>query len=205
MEIKQYLRKYLIMGSQDCDRDPAEILEAAAKAGITAFQYREKGTGSLSGRPKKELGIQLRRICREYLIPFIINDDLELASELDADGVHIGQEDASAAEVRRLFPDKIIGLSVSSQTEVDASPLHAVDYLGAGPIFDTRTKSDAKEAVGLDWIVSLRSQFPEIPITGIGGINTGNADAVIKAGADGVAVISAVIKAEDIAAAVRGL
>ncbi len=193
------------MGSQNCDRHPVEILESAAQAGITAFQFREKGDGSLTGNAKLELGKQLRDICGHYDIPFIVNDDIDLVTPLEADGIHVGQDDRSVEEVRKLFPNKIIGLSVSSRSELINSPIQLVDYIGAGPVFTTNTKKDAKTAVGLEWITSLRKQFPDLPIVGIGGINSDNAASVIAAGADGVSVISAITHATDIRNSVENL
>ncbi len=199
------LRKYFIMGSQNCDHDPATILEEAAKAGITAFQFREKGKGSLTGKEKLELGFRLRDICARHHVLFFVNDDIELAEPLEADGVHVGQDDMRLDELRERFPDKIIGLSVSNQHEVDSSPVQLADYLGAGPIFSTSTKNDAKQAVGTEWIEVLKHHYPDIPIVGIGGINEQNAASVINAGADGVSVISAITKAENIKAVVENL
>ncbi|RKQ33247.1 thiamine phosphate synthase [Oceanobacillus halophilus] len=196
--VNQLLRKYFIMGSQNCNCDPAKILEEAALIGITAFQFREKGEHSLSGNEKIKLGLKLRDICRKHHIPFFINDDVELAETLDVDGIHVGQEDQPVEQLRRDFPDKIIGLSVSNTNEVEESPIHLVDYVGAGPIFPTSTKEDAKEAVGLEWIQTLRSRYPKLPIVGIGGINTENAASVLEAGADGVSVISAITRAQNI-------
>ncbi|MFD2044199.1 thiamine phosphate synthase [Ornithinibacillus salinisoli] len=205
ISLAQQLRKYFIMGSQNCEQDPVTILESAAKAGITAFQFREKGIGSLAGDEKLKLGKKLRQICREYHILFIVNDDVELVDLLDADGIHVGQADQSVTELRKQYPDKLIGLSVSNRTEVENSPTHLVDYLGAGPIYGTTTKSDAKTPVGTEWIRTLRNQFPNIPIVGIGGINTSNASSVIHAGANGVAVISSITQATNIVEAVKKL
>ncbi|WP_067726566.1 thiamine phosphate synthase [Oceanobacillus damuensis] len=205
LSTKQILRKYFIMGSQNCKRDPLIILERAAKAGITAFQFREKGEGSLTGKAKLVLGKQLRDICREHNIPFIVNDDIELVNPLEADGIHLGQDDRSVDELRRMYPNKIIGLSVSNRNEVANSPIELVDYIGAGPVFSTNTKSDAKSAVGLEWITALRQHFPELPIVGIGGIQPDNAANVLEAGADGVSVISAITDAPDIEQAVVSL
>ncbi len=198
IQMKSALRKYFIMGSQNCQDDPANILATAVKAGITIYQYREKGANSLTGNAKLELGKRLRDICRSYAIPFIVNDDMELVELLDADGIHVGQDDYGVKELRKHFPEKIIGLSVSNAEELSNSPLELVDYIGAGPIFPTSTKTDAKAAVGLDWIRFLRAQFPNLPIVGIGGINTTNATSVLHAGADGVSFISAVTQAENI-------
>ncbi|MEQ6376328.1 thiamine phosphate synthase [Bacillaceae bacterium S4-13-56] len=204
-DVSPYLRKYFIMGSQNCERNPSKILEEAAQAGITAFQFREKGEGSLTGSAKLELGKELREICRRYQIPFIINDDIELAEALDVDGIHVGQDDQPVEMLRQAYPNKIIGLSISNSGEAADSPIHLVDYVGAGPIFSTTTKEDAKKAVGLEWIQTLRAQFPKLPIVGIGGINIENAASVLEAGADGVSVISAIAKVENIADSVRRL
>ncbi|WP_068673814.1 thiamine phosphate synthase [Oceanobacillus sp. Castelsardo] len=201
--IQKSLRKYFIMGSQNCTRNPVEILEAAVEAGVTAFQFREKGANSLTGGAKIELGKQLRAVCRNAGIPFIINDDVELVHLLDADGIHVGQDDQSVEDLRRSFPNKWIGLSISTANELRNSPLTSIDYIGAGPIFPTTTKTDAKAAVGLEWISTLRKQFPNLPIVGIGGITTKNAASVLEAGADGVSVISAIARAKDIDLAVK--
>lgn len=204
-KLRQQLRKYFIMGSQNCNRPPEDILLEAAKEGITAFQYREKGPGSLTGAEKIKLGERLRTICRAYHILFFINDDVELVEVLDADGIHVGQDDMDAAELRRQFPNKIIGLSVSNQNEVNNSPITAVDYLGAGPIYGTYTKTDAKAPVGVNWMKELRAQFPSLPIVGIGGIQPMNSHHVIEAGADGVSVISAITEAPHIHKVVAAL
>ncbi|MBO1004638.1 thiamine phosphate synthase [Pseudogracilibacillus auburnensis] len=200
-----YLRKYFIMGSQNCNRDPEKILTEAIAAGITAFQFREKGNGSLSGEAKITLGKKLREICRHYTIPFFINDDVELASVLEVDGIHVGQDDTSVARLRVEFPNLELGLSVSNEEEFKKSPIHLVDYVGAGPIFTTSTKDDAKQAVGTEWITFLRNKHRHLPIVGIGGINEINASQVIEAGANGVAVISAITKAQNIKEVVKSL
>src|SRR5690554_3218351 len=106
ISLQQQLRKYFIMGSQNCDRDPVKVLQEAVSAGITAFQYREKGDGALTGKAKLELGKQLREICASHQVPFIVNDDIELVEPLSADGIHVGQDDLSVKEIRRMFPDK---------------------------------------------------------------------------------------------------
>ncbi|BAC12428.1 thiamine phosphate synthase [Oceanobacillus iheyensis] len=202
---KHMLRKYFIMGSQNCHRDPREILKEAASAGITAFQYREKGKNSLTGTAKVELAKDLKAICHDFQIPFIINDDVDLAKQLDADGIHIGQDDQPVEVVRKQFPNKIIGLSISTNNELNQSPLDLVDYIGVGPIFDTNTKEDAKTAVGLEWIQSLKKQHPSLPLVAIGGINTTNAQEIIQAGADGVSFISAITETDHILQAVQRL
>ncbi|WP_286164673.1 MULTISPECIES: thiamine phosphate synthase [Clostridia] len=205
MNLQQALRKYFIMGSQNCDRGPKQILEEAIQAGITAFQYREKGQGSLSGFQKYILGKELRNMCKQYDIPFFVNDDVELTQVLDADGIHVGQDDVDASELRQRFPNKWIGLSISNMQELQSSPLDLVDYLGVGPIFSTSTKEDAKPAVGTGWIKQVKQLYPNMPIVGIGGISTENAASVLEAGTEGVAIISAITKAKNINEAVAKL
>lgn len=192
------LRKYFIMGSQNCLRDPREILTEAIHAGITSFQFREKGKDALEGEQKVALGKELRDICIQNHVLFIVNDDIQLAHALDADGIHVGQDDLPVTEIRTLFPNKIIGLSVSTIEEVRASPISSADYIGAGPIFPTSTKVDAKQAVGLDWIQTVKALHPNIPLVAIGGITTHNATSVMEAGADGVSVISAITRSQNI-------
>src|SRR5690625_2065685 len=110
MSFAERLRKYFIMGSQNCTRDPVKILEEAIHAGITAFQFREKGKGSLKGEEKLALGLKLRELCKKHGVLFFINDDFDLVEPLDVDGIHVGQEDISPVEIRRQYPEKIIGL-----------------------------------------------------------------------------------------------
>ncbi|UOQ45103.1 thiamine phosphate synthase [Halobacillus salinarum] len=205
MDLSLRLRKYLVMGSQDCSRNPEEILREAIAGGITAFQFREKGPHSLQGEEKIELGLKLRALCQKHDVLFIVNDDVELIHALQADGIHVGQDDQSVNDLRPKYPDLIIGLSVSNDEEVEKSPVELVDYLGAGPVFPTTTKHDASPVVGTSWLESLRSSHPHLPLVGIGGITVENARFVINAGADGVAVVSAITKAANVKEAVENL
>ncbi|MEI3609508.1 thiamine phosphate synthase [Pseudogracilibacillus sp. SO10305] len=204
---KNVLRKYFIMGSQDCpkDRTPEATLREAIQGGITIYQFREKGRGSLQGEEKIALGKALRAICKEANIPFIINNDVELMDVLQADGIHVGQSDEPVKKIREKYPHKWIGLSISNMEQYEKSSLAYIDYIGAGPVFSTTSKSDALQPVGIEWIQTLRKLTPHIPIVGIGGISPDNALHVLHAGADGVSVISAITKAENIQKAVRSL
>lgn len=195
---KKQLRKYFVMGSQNCVRAPGMLLEDAARSGITAFQFREKGPGSVFGGDKIRLGKRFRDICKRYNIPFIINDDVELIDAFEADGIHLGQQDARIEEIRERYPDLIIGLSVSNMEEATSPGAELADYFGAGPVYWTATKVDAKQAVGTEWIKQLREHFPDKPIVGIGGIKPDNAQEVLAAGADGVAVVSAITRARNV-------
>src|SRR5699024_7927508 len=121
------------------------------------------------------------------------------------DGIHVGQDDMPIEEIKKLYPNKIIGLSISNREELNQSPVDLIDYIGAGAVFPTSTKKDAKEAVGLEWIKTLRSEYTDLPIVGSGGINADNAYSVREAEADGMSVISAITEAENIKEVVRRL
>ncbi|MDQ0971083.1 thiamine-phosphate pyrophosphorylase [Neobacillus niacini] len=204
--IKEALKVYFIMGSPNCKDNPARVLQEAIEGGITLFQFREKGTGALTGNAKVDLAKELQQICREHEIPFIINDDIDLALELNADGVHIGQEDQPVAEVRKkIGQDKIIGVSVHSYDEAMNALEGGADYFGIGPVFPTKTKEDTKPSNGTKLIEELRDRGVSIPIVGIGGITAENAGSVIQAGADGVSVITAISHADSVTEAAKNL
>ncbi|MCF6092596.1 thiamine phosphate synthase [Microaerobacter geothermalis] len=191
-KMKDLLKVYLVMGSVNCINSPEKVLLEAIEGGITLFQYREKGSGALEGIEKYRLGKRLQQICKKAGIPFIVNDDVELALLLDADGVHIGQDDGSVEKVRMKIGSKILGVSAHNLEEAKEAVSYGADYLGVGPMYTTKTKEDAKEVQGPQGIRFLRENGIDIPIVGIGGITADNAKEVIQAGADGIAVISAI-------------
>ncbi|MFD1886746.1 thiamine phosphate synthase [Paenibacillus wenxiniae] len=195
--IRARLSLYLVMGSVNCHQSPEQVLKQAIAGGITMFQYREKGKQALRGQQYVELARRLQDICRTHHVPFIVNDDLELALTLDADGVHVGQDDAPAEWIRqRLGPNKIVGVSAHSLVEASRAIAAGADYLGVGPVYPTVSKEDAQPVRGTEVIQQLRRSGLTIPVVGIGGINEHNAAPVIRAGADGVAVISAIAAAD---------
>jgi thiamine-phosphate pyrophosphorylase len=196
VRMRAHLRLYLVMGSLNCRRDPLTILEEALQGGVTLFQLREKGTGCLAGSRLHEFAQAARRLCYQYDVPFLVNDDVELALAMDADGVHLGQDDEPADRVRARMGDKIIGVSVHSREEAEQAVLAGADYVGAGPMFPTRSKPDAHPVQGPELIRRLRAGGASLPLVGIGGITGDNSASVIQAGADGVAVISAVSLAD---------
>lgn len=204
-ELRENLSVYFIMGSTNCLKDPAEVLQEAIEGGITIFQFREKGEGALTGSAKLALAKELQGICRDHQIPFIVNDDIELAIAIDADGVHIGQEDEPVKTVREKIGDKVLGVSVHSIEEAVAALEQGTDYFGIGPVFPTKTKVDAKPSRGTVLIEKLRAEGYKIPIVGIGGITIENASSVINAGADGVSVITAISHATSPLEAAQGL
>ncbi|CAH1222256.1 thiamine phosphate synthase [Paenibacillus sp. JJ-223] len=211
--VRRAMRLYLVMGSVNATHDPVEVLRQAIAGGITLFQFREKGTGALTGTARIALAERLREVCGQHGIPFIVNDDVELAVALQADGVHVGQDDADAALVRaRIGPGRMLGVSAHSVTEARRAVQAGADYLGVGPMYPTRSKADAHAVLGPAGIAELRAAGIAVPLVGIGGIAADTAAAVMAAGADGVAVISAVAGAVDVraaaaelAAAVRGM
>jgi len=195
--LQEQLKVYFIMGSTNCRKDPVEVLADAIAGGITLFQFREKGEGALSGDGKYQLAKQLQRLCQKNGVPFIVNDDIDLALALDADGVHIGQEDEPVKWVReKIGSRKILGVSVHSEKEARLALQGGADYFGIGPVYPTKTKADAKPSRGTELIKLLRAGDIMTPIVGIGGITSENAAAVVEAGADGVSVISAISIAE---------
>ncbi|WP_374120553.1 thiamine phosphate synthase [Neobacillus sp. PS3-40] len=203
--LRAALKVYFIFGSTNCLKNPVDVLEEAIAGGITIFQFREKGKGALEGAKKVELAKELQKICREKGIPFIVNDDIELAVEIDADGVHIGQDDEPVENVRKRLGNKILGVSTHSVEEAKAAIACGADYLGLGPVFPTSTKEDAKAVQGTSLIQDLRAKGFDIPVVGIGGITVNNAHSVMKAGADGVAVITAISHAEKITETTKSL
>jgi thiamine-phosphate pyrophosphorylase len=197
-EIEEFLQLYFIMGSANCKKDPVYVLKQAIEGGITLFQFREKGVGSLKGIEKVRLAEKLHKVCKDASIPFIINDDVELAVELDADGIHVGQEDLATNLVREKAADMILGVSTHTIGEAEKAIEDGADYLGLGPIYPTISKDDAKAVSGLTIIENFRKNGITIPIVGIGGITAANARDVIQAGANGVSLISAIAAADDV-------
>ena len=166
-----------------------EDVKAAIKGGVKILQYREKWLST------KEMFIEARKIrdiCRENGVLFLVNDRIDIVLGVDADGVHLGQEDLPCNIARRLLGNKIIGVTVHNIEEAIKAEEDGADYVSLSPIFPTTTKEDAGDPVGIELIKKLKSSV-RIPVIAIGGINKNNLVDVIKAGADGVAAISAII------------
>ena len=187
------------------DRSTAEIVEAAIRGGVDAVQLREKGT---SARDRYELGRTVRELTRKADIPLIVNDRIDLAAAIDADGVHLGDDDLPVPVARELLgEDAIIGRSVSTVEAADAAEAGGVDYLGVGTVFHTGSKDDIPDdehGIGPERVADIAAAV-DIPLVGIGGITAANAGEVARAGADGVAVITAITRADDPEAATTAL
>lgn len=197
---RKLLRVYFIAGTQDvADGNLERVLQEALEAGITMYQFREKGPRALTGEAKETLARKLFDMCKACSVPFIVNDDIELAKKIDADGIHLGQDDEKVEHIIDDFRGKIIGLSVGSFAEYDQSDLTHVDYIGVGPVYETSSKSDAKKPGGVELIRKMRLYDELIPIVAIGGITSTNCELIIDAGADGISTISSITQSDDIA------
>jgi thiamine-phosphate pyrophosphorylase len=179
-----------------------EVARAALSGGASAIQLRDK-----ERKPSELVPIarSIRLFCKTYGASFIVNDYVEVAAESGADGVHVGQLDAACAEARRaLGPEAVVGVSVSNVDEALKATADGADYVALGPIFATLTKPDAGDPIGLDALRELRRSIP-IAIVAIGGITAETAASVIEAGADAVAVVSAVTRAADMVEAAKAI
>ncbi len=176
-------------------RDPLEAIENALKGGVSVVQYRSKGGGKTTREMFEELKA-LRELTKRYGVPLIVNDRVDLALAVDADGVHIGQDDLPAEVVREILgEDKIIGISTHSLEEVKRANDLPVDYIAFGSIYRTPTK-EKPIVVGVELLKEAK-KIAKKPLVAIGGIMPYNAPEVIRAGADGVAVISAILGFKD--------
>lgn len=183
------------------DKTLYEQVEAAIRGGVTMIQLREK---HMDREAFKKEAIEIRDLCARYQVPFLLNDDVELAKEIGADGVHVGQNDMDAGMARKILgPDKIIGVSARTvEQALDAQALGA-DYLGSGAVFHTGTKSDAR-AMSHETLEAI-CRAVSIPVVAIGGITGENVTALKGSGISGIAVVSAVFGAKDPARAARNL
>ncbi|SEQ84706.1 thiamine phosphate synthase [Natrinema salaciae] len=198
-------RTYLVtQASLSGDRSTPEIVRAAIDGGIDAVQLREKGT---SARSRHELGLEVRELTAEAGVDLLVNDRVDIAESIDADGVHVGQSDLSVAVARDLLgPDAIVGCSASTVADARKAAAEGADYLGVGAVYGTSSKDvdDAKDGIGPERIADIADAV-SIPIVGIGGITADNAGPVVEAGAAGVAVISELTAAREPRAATEAL
>ncbi len=181
-------------------RSHLEVAKAALDGGATAIQLRDKKSQAAS---LVETGLELRLLTYRYGALLIVNDRLDVALAVEADGVHLGLEDLPLPFARRLLgPEKILGATARTPEQAVKAQSEGANYVGSGPVFATRTKSDTGPVMGPAGLARICDSV-DIPVIGIGGIKHDNARAVLKAGAAGVAVVSAVVAAADITAATR--
>lgn len=179
----------------------ATVAEAIA-GGATMVQLRDPQAKT---RALVEQARAILALTRPAGVPFIVNDRVDVALAAGADGVHVGQSDMEARDARSLIgPDRILGLSITSEADLDGADLSGVDYLGVGPVYPTLTKADAAPALAIGGLKAIAART-SLPIVAIGGLHAGNAAEAVEAGADGVAVVSAICSAPDPEAAAREL
>lgn len=197
------LSLYLVTDRPLCGgRALLDVVAAAVAGGATLVQLREKDAAT---REFVELARALKAVLDRFGVPLLVNDRLDVALACGAAGVHVGQKDMDVRDVRALLgPDAIVGLSVETPALARAARSLAVDYLGAGPVYPTTTKKDAAPTLGLDGLAGVVREAA-VPVVGIGAIGPGRAADVVRAGAAGVAVVSALCAAPDPAAAARAL
>jgi thiamine-phosphate pyrophosphorylase len=186
---------YFVTDRELCGGKPLEeVVLQSVKGGAACVQIREK---NLSTRAFIEEAVRIRKILAPFGVPLIINDRIDVALAVKADGVHVGQDDMPYETARKLMgPNAIIGLSVETWEDVEQAEKLDVNYLGVSPVFETPTKTDTKGCWGLEGLSKIK-EFSRHPLVAIGGLNPGNAKAVVLAGADSVAVVSAICAAPD--------
>lgn len=202
------LRVYAVLDPTRCQgRSPAAMAAAAARGGATLIQLRDKSTRTCRA-------IDTARAVLAALAPFgrplLVNDRVDVALAIGAQGVHLGQDDMGPGDARRLLgPGAVIGATVHHAPEADRLDAATIDYAGIGPVFGTRSKADAEAPIGSDGLAALIARLrrgrPGFPCCGIAGVDHANAPTVIAAGADGVAVITDIFMADDVEAATRRL
>ena len=202
---KQMMRLYAVTDRAWTGKQSLyEQVEAALKGGATCVQLREK---ALSDEEFLAEALEIRELCGRYHVPFFINDNVEIAIRCKADGIHVGQEDMAAAQVRRrVGPDMMIGVSAHSVEEALEAVKHGADCLGVGAMFSTSTYPD-KTDVNLLPKETLRAicEAVDVPVVAIGGINKDNISLLAGTGVDGVALVSAIFASDDIETACRQL
>ncbi len=186
---------YLVTDEKLCLGKPlAEVVEQAVMGGVTAVQLREK---DLPTRDFIHRAVQLKRILSAYHVPLIINDRIDIALAVDADGIHVGQNDMPYEYFEKIIPDQMMrGLSVETPDQAAEAEKYKLDYLSVSPVFLTSTKTELDKEWGIVGLRKLAVTTKHL-LVAIGGINAHNAAEIIKAGAKGVAVVSAICSARD--------
>ncbi len=191
--LKKVLRFYFITDDSAPDLSHLDQVNIAINAGATIIQYRNKAFALHSF----EEVVAIRKLCAKSYIPFIVNDNILLAKAVMADGVHLGQEDEDPTIARSVLgPEAIIGISVHNPEELKKTDLSSCNYIGTGPVFPTTTKADTQKVRGLSNLEAVAKNSP-LPVVAIGGITSTNAASCFEHGATGIAVISAITRAED--------
>lgn len=183
-------------------RELKRVVEDAILGGVSIVQVREK---DVSTREFYNVALEVKKVTDYYKVPIIINDRLDIAQAINAQGVHLGQKDMELSIARKLLgQDKIIGISVGTVKEALEAEKNGADYLGIGTVFPTGSKKDIANLIGLNGLKEIKNNI-RIPSVAIGGINKDNFKEVIGAGVQGISVISAILKEEDVKKAAKNL
>lgn len=194
---KAILKCYLVIGTQDVGYSQTKMLakvKAGLKNGITCLQFRDKGSSNLTPEQRLNLGKKVRALTTAYHVPLIVDDDVDLAKKIKADGLHVGQSDEKIEQVIKDVGGKmIIGYSCSTVDEVKKANKLAVDYIGSGPVYPTSSKADADPVIGVDKLTKL-VKISQHPIVAIGGITKERCPEVAKSKCAGAAMIAYLVK-----------
>ncbi|WP_226004973.1 thiamine phosphate synthase [Natrinema salinisoli] len=204
MNISSWQTYLVTQASLSGEQSTVEVVRAAIDSGIDVVQLREKET---SARSRHELGLELRELTADAGVDLIVNDRVDIARAIDADGVHVGQSDLPVAVARDLLgPDAIVGCSTSTVADAREAEADGADYLGVGAVYGTSSKDvdEDKDGIGPERVAAIADAV-SIPVVGIGGITADNAGPVVEAGATGVAVISEITGAPNPRAATESL
>jgi len=183
-------------------RPITQAVEQAIQGGVTMVQLREKDA---STRDFYQVALEIQAVTRRHGIPLVVNDRLDIALAIGADGVHLGQSDMPIEVARRLVGSRMfIGISAATVESALAAQKAGADYIGTGPVYPTGSKDDAGDAIGIAQLTAVCGAV-SIPVVAIGGISAGNTPGVMESGADGIAVISAILSQPDITLAARAL
>ncbi len=183
-------------------RKLSEVVEEAILGGVTIVQVREK---ELSTKQFYNIALEVKEVTDKYKIPLIINDRIDIALAVDADGVHLGQDDMPLKIARKIIgKNKIIGISAGNVAEAKEAEKDGADYIGIGAVFFTGTKKDIDKPIGLEGLKTIVHSV-NIPSVAIGGVNKNNSEDVIKTGANGISVISAILNNDDVKKAAKEL
>lgn len=206
---EKFLHAYFICGSQDVPEGKTllGLVEEALKAGITAFQFRDKGPNStLSESERLPMAKKLQQLCQQYHVPFVIDDDIQLAQKIHADGIHVGQKDEGIKQVVQDVDGKMfIGYSCSNLTEIEhANKVSGIDYYGGGPVFATPSKNDAEPEFGVAGLADIVKRSLR-PVVAIGGIRVDDLPAIASTKAAGVSAISMIAQSNHIDQTVKAM
>lgn len=192
-------------GTQDLHHSPSALLlrvEEALQGGITAFQFREKGSSNLDEAAKVKLGREIKQLCKSYGVPLFVDDDVKLAQHIHADGIHVGQKDQRIEQVlAEVGNQMMVGYSCNTTEQVAHANKLPVDYIGVGPIYPTNSKADADPAIGPQQLQEL-VRLSKHPVVAIGGINDQNISEVANTHCAGAAVISYLANNNDLGEAI---